>query len=102
MKLEKKEKTADSSSQIEIVIDYPQEGEEIIAADFSVRISAPENVEVQVSIDKGSWRACRASVGHYWYDWRPAKLGQHLLKARIYQDKRWRESEQRACKVIEI
>ena len=100
MKLEMKKSPTETSTKEQFVIDHPEENEDVLPGNYAVRISGLENAEVQLSIDGGPWQGCRTSVGHYWYDWQPTKPGQYRFKARIYRNKKWKESDQRVCTVV--
>jgi hypothetical protein len=64
-------------------IDYPQAGEIIVSPQYTLRITAPEGLAVEVSIDDGAWQPCRYSVGHWWFDWSNYPAGRHTVCARV-------------------
>jgi hypothetical protein len=66
-----------------LTLDYPQAGEEVISAEYTLRLTAPEGTPaVEVSIDDSEWRPCRFAVGHWWFDWSAYAAGKHTLRAR--------------------
>jgi hypothetical protein len=78
-------------------IEYPHEEETVVSPTYTVRVAAPASVEaLDVSIDQGSWRACRKDVGYWWYDWSGYADGEHDVIARIRgRNGRWRMSAPR-------
>lgn len=84
-----------------IEIEYPVEGERIAPGHYAVRIVAPPNAQVRLSINNGSWETCRFSVGHYWYDWHPGRPGTYKMTARSrVGNSAWKTSKERSCSVI--
>jgi hypothetical protein len=63
-------------------VDYPQEGEVIDDFCYTFRIDAPENAQdVEVSINRGPWLACRKDAGYWWFDWECDDAGEYELAA---------------------
>jgi len=72
-----------SAAQTRPAVDYPASGETVVSAQYTVRVSAPENAEtVDVSIDQGPWLSCRKAEGFWWYDWSGYADGAHAVIAR--------------------
>jgi hypothetical protein len=73
-----------------LTLDYPQKGEVVTSASYTLRLSVPEGASyVEVSVDGGAWSGCRFSVGHWWYDWADYSDGKHVIVARaVTQDGR--------------
>ena len=64
-------------------VNYPEQDEQIMGADYSVRVSAPESARsVEVSVDQGVWLPCRQAIGYWWYDWTGFAEGEHEVVAR--------------------
>jgi len=64
-------------------VDFPGQDETIVSPQYTVRVSAPEAADrIDVSIDQGSWLACRKAEGYWWYDWSGYDDGEHELIAR--------------------
>jgi hypothetical protein len=63
-------------------IDNPVENEDVLPGHYAIRISAPNAQTVSVSINDSEWEECRNSVGYFWHDWYPSKIGTHQIKAR--------------------
>jgi hypothetical protein len=85
----------------DIAIDFPREEELVNPGHYAIRISGVPNAEVQISINNGEWQGCRASIGHYWFDWAPAKAGEVVINARQRVGKgRWKSSDQRFCRIV--
>lgn len=63
-------------------IDYPRPDERIDLAGYAFRIDAPGGARVEVSIDGGDWRPCRAASGYWWFDWDGYRAGEHEIRAR--------------------
>jgi hypothetical protein len=63
-------------------LDYPKQAERIAQGHYGMRVTSPDADEVDVSINQGPWLSCRASVGHWWYDWRNFDAGEHEVIAR--------------------
>lgn len=64
-------------------VEFPKEGETLAHPTYTFRIGAlPEAKNVEISIDNGEWRACRESLGLWWYDWSDYTKGGHTLSAR--------------------
>ena len=90
----------ESSSQV-LAIDYPQEGEQVHEGEYSIRISAKPEAEVEISINNGEWQPCRASVGYWWFDWQPVETTRCELVTRARIGKgRWKKSEARSCRIV--
>lgn len=66
-----------------VAIDYPADREIIMQGSYSVRVRSSESYIPEVSIDGGSWKQCRPSVGFWWYDWDGFSVGTHMIEARI-------------------
>lgn len=65
-------------------IEYPEEGETVVAPTYSFRVGAPvETDEVEVSIDGGPWQECRRSSDYWWCAWAEYRNGKHQVVARI-------------------
>lgn len=97
---EKKPERAKSKSVPQIVIDYPRENERVFPGHYAIRIGTPALGQVEVSIDKGQWQACRLTNGYYWFDWWVSEPGSHSIAARIKLDgKRILKSSERKCVV---
>lgn len=72
-----------AASGIVPVIDYPQDGEEISLARYTMRIGCPGGaLEVEVSVNGGPWLVCRSAVGYWWHDFTGGEAGLHRLSAR--------------------
>ncbi|PIR18743.1 MAG: hypothetical protein COV48_05860 [Elusimicrobia bacterium CG11_big_fil_rev_8_21_14_0_20_64_6] len=84
-------------------VDFPQDGEEIFVASYTMRIGCPGDArEVEVSIDGGPWRTCRCAVGYWWYDFSGGAAGGHRISARAQDaDGRMIVSEPRVFSVRE-
>ncbi|MFA5138370.1 MAG: Ig-like domain-containing protein [Elusimicrobiota bacterium] len=68
-----------------VTIDFPTEGETVVGNSYTFRIGAPDNAErVEVSINKGSWQACRQDGGYWWHDWSGFAPGKYQLRARMF------------------
>ncbi len=84
-----------------VEIEYPVEGEKIAPGHYAIRVAAEPNSHVEISIDTGPWQACRFSVGHYWYDWRPSQADKHRIAVRSrLENGSWKTSKERSCTVI--
>jgi len=84
-----------------VSIDYPREGDLVLAGHYAVRISAKASGSVQICVNKGDWSECRNSGGFFWYDWWPAKAGKYTLTARVQIGKGTPvKSDPRACTVV--
>lgn len=70
-----------------VVIDYPTQSEVINSSDYTIRIGAPEDFSVEISINYGDWQSCRYSVGFWWFDWGNYNQGLHNIVARIKNSK---------------
>ena len=89
-------------SSVNVVIDFPGEGEKVRAGHYAARVSADGAAEVQLSVDRGDWRPCRESAGYWWCDFWPQPHEIHELRARARpSDGAWVLSQPRACDVIE-
>lgn len=67
----------------EIAVDYPQRGERVVSAQYTLRVGTLLAGTVEVSIDGGAWRPCRTSAGYWWYDWSGYESGIHTAVARV-------------------
>jgi hypothetical protein len=67
-------------------LDYPQEGERIVSAEYAFRIGAQATRAVEISIDDGAWRPCRQAEGYWWFDWSGYGSGGHHAVARIQRE----------------
>ncbi len=66
-----------------ITVDYPRQMETIIASTYTFRFTVraiPEQVEI--SMDRGPWEACRVSGTHWWYDYKDYAPGNHQFVVR--------------------
>lgn len=73
------------ASKVCVVLDHPQQGENITAPQYTFRVGTPGNTDrVEISIDQGSWHPCRYSVGYWWYDWSGYKEGRYQAEARAW------------------
>jgi hypothetical protein len=89
----------DSSKKLEVAVDFPQEGESIWTGHYAIRLSGTPNAEVEVSINNGDWKACRAAVGYYWHDWWADGTANEIA-ARIRVNKgKWQKSKVRQVKI---
>ncbi len=69
--------------QPKLDIDHPHDGETIGLSHYSFRVGADASlISVEVSIDRGPWKACRRSCGYWWFDWTGYAAGEHVLVAR--------------------
>ena len=69
-------------TQAVVALDYPQKGETVTSAQYTLRISAsPDARAVEVSIDGSQPQPTRRSSGYFWYDWSNYLSGQHEIKA---------------------
>ena len=65
------------------VLDHPQPGEKITAPRYTFRIgTSGDIVQVEISLNTGSWQACRHSVGYWWYDWTDYAPGLYQVAVR--------------------
>ncbi|MFH1723876.1 MAG: hypothetical protein ABII00_04555 [Elusimicrobiota bacterium] len=76
-------KSARRITGTKILINYPQLHERILPRHYSFRIEAKVHGQVELSIDGSPWRACRPSMGYWWYDWHCAPAGSHKVVARV-------------------
>lgn len=75
--------TKTTVSGIAPAIDYPQDGEEISLARYTMRIGCPGGArEVEVSVNGGPWLSCRSAVGYWWHDFSGGAAGIHRISAR--------------------
>lgn len=66
-----------------IEVDHPNAGQVIASTHYTIRLGGPDTLaSVEVSIDQGSWHACRRACGYWWYDWADCPPGEHALVAR--------------------
>jgi glutamine synthetase len=69
------------------LLSFPSEGELVLSPHYTIRIKAAEAKLVEVSIDGGSFKPCRADSDSWAYDWSNYGAGSHLICARIdYHD----------------
>lgn len=67
-----------------VKVEYPREGEVIAPPHYTVRISAPVELQrVEMSVNGSEWIPCRESVGLWWFDWSGFEPGVHRLSARV-------------------
>ena len=100
-KAEPEKNRAGGELTIEATIDFPKEGEKILAGHYAVRISAKSGVDVEISAGNDEWWQCRESVGFYWFDWWPSNPGRVTLSARVKIGKgRWKKVAERSCTVV--
>lgn len=72
------------SARTMLAVDFPRQGERITTPQYTLRLSAPEDVAgMDISIDQGDWQPCRKSVGYWWYDWSGYENGEHEIVARV-------------------
>jgi hypothetical protein len=92
-------KPARAAVETALVVDFPVEGERILPGHYAIRINAPAEERVEVSIDGGDWQECRSAVGFHWYDWQPTKSGRHTVCARSMRPgtRSAKRSEVRSC-----
>ena len=74
---------AKSREETPILVNFPKLNERITSNDYSFRIEAKVNGDVEISIDDGPWTPCRPAVGYWWYDWQVGTPGKHKAVARI-------------------
>lgn len=94
--------TEPAAPQVDLMIDYPLEGEKIRKGSYAIRISAPPNSDVEISINNGEWQPCRESIGYWWFDWTPmgdapCKLA---VRSRMGTEK-WKNSAVRSCEIVD-
>ena len=90
-----------TEASVEARIDFPKEGDKILAGHYAVRISAKSGADVEISAGGDEWWPCRESVGFYWFDWWPSKPGRANLSVRVKVGKgRWKKVTERSCSVI--
>lgn len=92
--------TSDNLSKTFLVVDYPQEGEIVTAAEYTLRLSTNAAAGVEVSIDGKDPKPCRESVGHWWFDWSGYGSGPHTVVARVNGGKRTVKSQIRSFTVL--
>ncbi|MBI4060959.1 MAG: hypothetical protein HY403_05955 [Elusimicrobia bacterium] len=64
-------------------IDYPQQDQIVTSPTYTFRVGGPETLAtLEVSVDRGPWRACRRACGYWWHDWSGYGDGEHTLVAR--------------------
>lgn len=78
-----KEKTRKHSGRTTVSVDFPTQNEVITGADYTVRVSAPEEGRVEVAFDQGDWRPCRRSAAFWWCDWSGYGDGEHEVVLRF-------------------
>ncbi|MBI3297181.1 MAG: hypothetical protein HYZ75_03390 [Elusimicrobia bacterium] len=65
-------------------IEFPHENEVLSGRHYTLSIAAPAAcLDVSVCIDQGEWRACRESLGLWWFDWEGFDAGEHSAVARV-------------------
>ncbi|MDO8716974.1 MAG: hypothetical protein Q7J73_09265 [Dehalococcoidales bacterium] len=71
-------------SEVRAVLDHPQQGEKITAPQYTFRVGTIGDIaRVEISLNEGSWRPCRNSVGYWWYDWADYAGGRYQVVARL-------------------
>ncbi len=91
-----------SESVLDVVIDYPQEGELVVPGHYAIRISAKPEFDIEISTDGKVWFATRPSVGFHWFDWTPEKPGRVVLSLRAKSGKgRWKDVTERECIILD-
>lgn len=81
-----------------VIIDYPQNGEKINSANYTIRIGSSGDGSVQISINNGEWLSCRFDSGYYWFDWYSIPAGKHQCIARIQlPDGTYKKSQPITC-----
>ncbi len=84
MAIATKERKHKHPARTQLSVDFPRQDEKISSAEYTFRISAPEDVQkVEVSIDQTDWRPCRKAAGFYWCDWSGYENGEHEITARL-------------------
>lgn len=79
-----KEHKHNQSACSQLSVDYPRQGEKITGVSYTIRISAPKDVQkVDIAIDQADWQPCRLSGGYWWSDWSGYENGEHEITARI-------------------
>ncbi len=102
----KKGLTAESKSKTKetpliVAIDYPREGDTVLAGHYAIRLSGMPDCTVQLSINGKDWQACRFAAGYFWYDWWPAKPGKTTMEARTQKGKgQPKSAPTRSCTVV--
>lgn len=82
-----------------MAIDYPRDGERVIAGHYAIRLTIDDAQSAQIRINGGAWCDCRESVGHFWHDW-AAQAGEALIEVRTRRGKgRWSIGVGRSCAV---
>lgn len=66
-----------------VFVDFPREGDSVPLGHYAIRVGAPADGTVEVTLDGKAWNVCRNAVGYYWYDWRPEKAGRAAIVARF-------------------
>jgi hypothetical protein len=89
-----------NASKTFVAVDYPQEGEIITAAQYTLRLTSSAVDGVEVSIDGKAPQPCRESVGYWWFDWSGYGSGPHTVVARINAGKRVLKSQVRSFTVL--
>ncbi|MFI5361931.1 MAG: hypothetical protein ACHQ49_08185 [Elusimicrobiota bacterium] len=64
-------------------VDHPKKRERIFHPEYTFRVETPSPEPVEVSIDGEDWKACRPSVGYWWYDWSDYGTGLHQAVFRL-------------------
>jgi len=64
-------------------IDHPHQDQTVTSGLYTFRVGGPDTLALmEISVDRGPWRACRRSCGYWWYDWSGFENGEHILVAR--------------------
>jgi hypothetical protein len=71
-----------------VAVDFPAAGERVASREYTFRITARAEGEVEISIDEGPWLPCRRAVGFWWHDWSGYAAGEHSVSARVHHGKR--------------
>jgi hypothetical protein len=81
-----------------IWIDHPLQNERLLAPTYVIRLGVGGAELVELSVDKGPWRACRLTSGYWWFDWDAIAPGKHVLVARMKAlDGRWFRTPPCSC-----
>jgi len=79
----KKKREKGKDADLTILVNYPKPNETIIPPHYAFRVETKVCGSVEISIDGGTWQACRRSVGYWWFDWQCETPGRHKLVARV-------------------
>jgi hypothetical protein len=67
-----------------VTVDFPQEKEVVTSPEYTLRLGASlDAAQVEVSIDGSDWKACRESVGFWWFDWSGYSKIAHKISGRV-------------------